>query len=158
MQNCNTKKVENLHTDYTVTQELGDIDHLLRKYADTHPGTRTCVLPVQQTTNIAPDTPTTRPSRSMSRNRGTNDYRARSSSRSRNIECYNFHKIGHTANNCYSRKICKNCQYEGHHESACWNASWCNYHLMKGHRNKDCRRRRGQHFRTGPSDQTQPPV
>ena len=150
--------MEKVHKDYTVIQELDDIDYLLRKYADTHPEIGAWLLPVQQTTNTAPDTPTTRPSRSMSRNRGTNDYKARSSSKSRSIECYNCHKIGHTANNCYSRKICENCQYEGHHESACWNVPWCNYHQMKGHRTKDCRRRSGQNFRIGPNDQTQPPV
>ena len=128
LHNCDTKTMEKLHKDYTVTQELDDIDYLLRKYADTHPEIGTWVLPVQQTTNTASDIPTTRPSRSISRSRGTHDYRARSSSKSRSIECYNCHKIGHTASNCYSRKICENCQYEGHHESACWNSPWCNYH------------------------------
>lgn len=56
LQNCDANTVEKLHKDYTVTQELGDIDYLLRKYADTNPGLGTWVLPVQQTSNTIPST------------------------------------------------------------------------------------------------------
>ena len=38
LQNCDFNTAQKLHKDFTEIKELGNINYLLRRYTDTHPG------------------------------------------------------------------------------------------------------------------------
>ncbi len=130
---------ERLYKDIKPTLQLGEVDCLLKGYAEIDPSCSNYVLTVN-TDSCSSNTQGQ--SRSQPRGRSSTPYRGRSTSRQRHtIECYNCHKFGHTAKECYANVTCANCQYKGHRESSCRNQSWCTYHNKIGHRTADCRAR-----------------
>lgn len=136
---------ERLYKDVTPNMKLGQVHCLLKKYSEADP---TCNAYIFNTNTEDSQTAyTSRQGRSLSRNRYTTQPRNRSTSRHR-IECYNCHKTGHTARDCYANIICSNCQYKGHPDSYCRNPPWCTYHRKIGHRTSDCRAKH-QNFHEG---------
>ncbi len=143
---------ERLYKDIKPNIRLGEIDCLLKGYAEVDPACSTYVLAA----NAESRTPTTqRQGRSHSRSRASTPHRGRSSSRQRQmVECFNCHKYGHTARDCYAGITCSNCQYRGHKESVCRNPPWCSFHKMVGHKTADCRAR-NQNFHKGQKEKSE---
>ena len=142
---------ERLYKDLKASVQLGEVDWMIKGYAEIDPACSAYVLPVRSESQTPP---TQRRPRPKSRGRAATPHRGRSSSRQRGtLQCYRCHKNGHTAKECYAKVICKNCQYPGHTEHNCWNAPWCEYHQYTGHRTQDCRSRSGQNFQSGQRSQ-----
>ena len=131
---------ERLYKDIKHDTPLGEVDCLLKGYAELENTGSQYVLPARPTA-------TQRHSRTPTRTNHSTTNRGRSPSMHKQyLECYNCNKLGHSARNCYAGATCSNCQYKGHIESVCRNASWCAFHKMIGHRTADCRARK-QNFR-----------
>ena len=136
--------VERLHRDLKPTTHIGEIDCLLKGYAETSPSIphyESSILAVKATPK-SPQPPhrSSRTPTRGDRDRDNTHHRQRSTSRHRNnITCYTCNRTGHTAKQCYSQHICKNCQYQGHLESYCRNLPWCSHHQRVGHRTDECR-------------------
>ena len=136
---------ERLYKDIKHDTPLGEVDCLLKGYAELENSGSQYVL-------AARPTATQRHSRTPTRASHSTPNRGRSPSMHRQyLECYNCNKLGHSARNCYAGVTCSNCQFKGHKESVCWNAPWCSFHNMIGHRTVDCRAR-NQNFRGGQRD------
>lgn len=142
---------ERLYKDIKPDIQLGEVDCLLKGYAEIDP---TCSQFVLSANTDARTTTTQRQGRAHSRARATTPHRGRSPSMQRqHIECYICKKRGHLARNCYAGITCTNCQYQGHKESVCRNPPWCSFHNMIGHKTADCRAR-SQNFYKGQSDES----
>ena len=141
---------ERLYKDIKPEIQLGEVDCLLKGYAEIDP---TCSQFVLAASTDSSTTPTQRQGRPQSRARNTTPHRGRSPSMQRRyLECYICKKLGHTARNCYTGVTCNNCQYQGHKESVCRNPPWCSFHNMIGHKTGDCRAR-SQNFHIGQKDE-----
>ena len=140
---------EKLYKDITPKIKLGEVDCLLKGYAEIDPSCSHFVLTTHRDSHSpAPQ----RRGRLPSHNRNPTPHRGRSPSMPRQqLECYNCKKPGHSARNCYAGITCSNCQYKGHSESVCRNSPWCSYHKVIGHRTADCRAKR-QNFHKGSKD------
>ena len=160
---CNKAVVqERLYKDIKPSVQLGEVDCLLKGYAEIDPSCSHFVL--STTTNRdshttsqrqaeSHTTTSQRQGRSHSRTRTTTPYRGRSPSTPRKfLECYLCKKTGHSARNCYAGAVCSNCQYKGHIESVCRNPPWCSFHKMIGHKTAHCRAR-SQNFHIGQKDE-----
>ena len=143
---------ERLYRDLKPETQLGEVDCLLKGYAEMDPTCSQIVLVTNTDSRITTTQNTQRQGRSHSRTRTTTPHRGRSPSMQRQyIECYNCKKIGHSARNCYAGITCANCQYKGHPESVCRNPPWCSFHNMIGHKTANCRAR-NQNFYKGQRD------
>ncbi len=143
---------ERLYKDIKPDMKLGEVDYLLKDYAEMNP---TCSNYVLVTSSESHTSATHRQGRPQSRTRASTPHRGRSPSRQRQlIECYNCHKYGHSPRDCYSATTCSICQYGGYKESVCRNLPWCNYHHKIGHTTTDCRARNFQKDPKGKSDTT----
>ncbi len=142
---------EKLFKDLNVNTQLGQVDYMIKGYAETDPSSSQYVFTARQQSKSP--TRDARQSRSQSRGRSSSSLRPRSGSRSRTtVECYRCHKFGHIARECKTRVICENCQYGGHSEKECRNQSWCSYHRRVGHKTRDCRNKQGENFRQGSTE------
>ncbi|KAG0715474.1 hypothetical protein GWK47_011849 [Chionoecetes opilio] len=159
LSDCDDVTSERLYKDLKETQSLGEIDCMLRGYAETNPRHDSYVMPIRSTHTPPPQASNsgTRYSRSLSRSGGPTENRPRSVSWQRppQVECYQCGRPGHVAMDCCNSTSCGNCQYTGHTERNCYQEPWCSYHKYIGHRTRDCRARRAnnlraQNFRTGP--------
>ncbi len=136
---------ERLYKDIKPNIKLGEVDYLLKGYAEIDPSCSTYVLAASAESHT----------QRHSRARASTPHRGRSPSRQRQvIECYNCHKYGHSARDCYANVTCSNCQYQGHKESVCRNPPWCSYHHRIGHKTAECRART-QNFHKGQKDKTE---
>ena len=127
---------ERLYKDLKAGTDLSEVDCLLKGYAEMDPACSQYVLAASKTNT----TPNQRQSRSQSRGRSSTPQRGRSQSRTRqNVECYNCHKLGHLARECYADDTCSYCKIKGHNDKVCRKQPWCSYHKRKGHRTADCR-------------------
>ena len=137
---------ERLYKDINPGIQLGEVDCLLKGYAEIDP---TCSQFVLAANTDSRSTTTQRQGRVHSRTRTATPHRGRSPSMQRQyLECYNCKRPGHSARNCYAGITCTNCQYKGHKESVCRNPPWCSFHNMIGHKTANCRAR-SQNFYKG---------
>ena len=140
---------ERLYKDINPGIQLGEVDCLLKGYAEIDP---TCSQFVLAANTDSRSTTTQRQGRVHSRTRTATPHRGRSPSMQRQyLECYNCKRPGHSARNCYAGITCTNCQYKGHKESVCRNPPWCSFHNMVGHKTANCRAR-SQNFYKGQLD------
>ena len=141
---------EKLFKDIKPDTQLGEVDCLLKGYAEIDPTYSHWVLSADTDSHTVT---TQRQGRVQSRTRNTTPHRGRSPSKQRQyMECYICKKSGHSARNCYAGITCNNCQYKGHKESVCRNPPWCSFHNMIGHKIANCRARKN--FYEGQKDES----
>ena len=145
---------ERLYKDIKPDIQLGEVDCLLKGYAEMDPTCSQYVLTADTDSRSTTTTTTQHQSRKHSQARNSTHHRGRSPSAQRtSVRCYNCNKVGHTARHCFADVKCANCQYRGHKEAVCRNPPWCSYHKMIGHQTVHCRARQ-QNFQKGQSHES----